>query len=207
MPPLNRPVCASRAFRSPKTAGMLRRHARGARRDRVRRGSTPTRSVRSTSMSTAKITCSLLAVLALVVFTPTTAQAAIALVQTVGTATGSSSGATLVVNVSGAVTAGNSVILSFTMDDLNGAVGVTDTKGNTYVIDVDAVSNGQARTVVLSAHNVTALTTSDTITLTHPQTAKRAMAAFEFSGLKKTGALGRSSGGSDNSTAADSGFT
>src|SRR5262249_35398794 len=83
-----------------------------------------------------------------------------------------------------------------------------DSRGNTYSVDVQAASNNKIRTVILSAHNITGLVAGDTITVTHPSTAKRALSANEFSGLAKAATLDKTAGaGANNTTTPDSGPT
>src|SRR6185295_11523513 len=85
-----------------------------------------------------------------------------------------------------------------------------DSASNTYSVN-EQVSNGSgtsgARIVLLSAHNVSALATGQTITVTHPSAAARAVAAasFRFNGtsveVKSVNATGTSTtpGASTNS--------
>jgi len=139
------------------------------------------------------------------------ARAGIAFVKNIGTATGSSSGGTsitipLAAGVS--VAAGNSIIVSFVGPDLSGTYSATDSAGNSYGVNASGARAGTVRTVVLSAHNVNALASGNTITVTFPSTSnRRAVTADEFSGLAKTGTFDQSHTGNGSSTAPDSGFT
>ena len=82
------------------------------------------------------------------------------------------------------MTSGNSIIVTFAMVDEYGTITCTDSSGsNTYNVDVDQRQTNQTRVVICSAHNVTALSTSDSITVNHPDTSDRAMSVVEFSGL------------------------
>src|SRR5581483_11526383 len=121
---------------------------------------------------------------AVIVLLPTgSARAAIGYVGTIGTASSATVGTTLSVAVpAGGVAAGDSIILVFTMPDLGPAVTATDSQGNVYTVAA-AVAPGSVRIVVFSARNVRALSAGDTITVTHPAAAVRAMTASEFSGL------------------------
>ena len=88
---------------------------------------------------------------------------------------------------SGAVPAGESIILSFGMEDGGaGAVSASDGAGNTYSADVDVTNAGDARSVVLSAHDVNALSAGSSITVSHPAIASVSFAAYRFSGLRPT---------------------
>ena len=105
-------------------------------------------------------------------------QAAISFVQSLGTQSVASAGTTTPVTVpAGGVAAGNSVVLTLAMGDASGAVTATDTAGNVYAVDADVTNALSVRTVVLPAHNVNALTAGNTITVTHPSTAARALSA------------------------------
>src|SRR5439155_666948 len=91
--------------------------------------------------------------------------------------------------------------------------GATDSAGNTYAVNIQGAKAVIVRTVILSAHNVQALVSGNTITVTHPSlpgTAKRGLSADEFSGLAKTGTFDQSQTGFNSgaaTTAADSGAT
>ena len=84
---------------------------------------------------------------------------------------------------SGNITAGDSIIITFAMDDVAGAVSCNDTRGNSYSVDADITNPGNVRTVVLSAHHVVGLSSGDFIRVTHPATAARVVSANEFAGL------------------------
>ncbi len=65
-----------------------------------------------------------------------------------------------------AAPAGSIVLLGIYVFNTSGdIVSVTDTKGNTYTVNQNSL-DGTIRTAVVSAANITALTTSDTITVT-----------------------------------------
>src|SRR5438034_868121 len=136
---------------------------------------------------------------------------AIAFVKNIGTATGSSSGGTSITITLAAgvsVAAGNSIIVSFVGPDLSGTYSATDSAGNTYSVNASGARAGTVRTVILSAHNVNALASGSTITVTFPSTSnRRAVTADEFSGLAKSGTFDQSRTGNGSSTAPDSGFT
>ncbi|MGD2186401.1 MAG: DUF2341 domain-containing protein, partial [Desulfobacterales bacterium] len=117
----------------------------------------------------------------------TTAQAGIIYFD-VGSQTSQTSGTTLAVTVPAAgVTAGNSIIVCFAMGDVTGTVNASDSASNSYSVDIDQVNNNNVRTVILSSHDVSALSSGDTITVTTQNSAtNRAMTVAEFSGLSKT---------------------
>jgi hypothetical protein len=107
-------------------------------------------------------------------------------VKTIGTSTTQSTGTTISVTVPAAgVAAGNSIIVAFGMDGTAGTVSCTDSSGNGYQVDSSVINSTTktSRTVICSAHKVTALAPGNTITVTSPSTATRAISAFEFSGL------------------------
>ncbi len=75
--------------------------------------------------------------------------------------------AAAVVNIGTAVAAGSSLLLGISIHPQTPApdvTSVTDSKGNTYQVDKSSNLNGR-RIVLASAHNVIALTTSDTVTV------------------------------------------
>src|SRR5207244_8500746 len=115
------------------------------------------------------------------------ALAAIAFVKNVGFLANSTTGTSISITVpAGGVAFGHTVLVSFAMDPAAGAVSCTDSKGNSYSAVVD-FANGSGttgvRTVVFSARIVTALVGGNTITVTHPSGAARAVSINEFSGL------------------------
>src|SRR5205823_3488808 len=111
----------------------------------------------------------------------------------------------------GGVVAGDTLIVSFAMDPASGAVSCTDAKGNAYGAAVD-FANGSGtsgvRTVVFSARIVTALVAGDTITVSHPSAAAKAVSINEFSGVgfvdQTMTATGNSNSPSSGSTATTS---
>src|SRR5688572_741878 len=134
----------------------------------------------------------LTSIVALMCLSSSQALAAISLVKTIGTASSTSTGTSLAVTVPAAgVAGGNSLIVSLAFNPASGTVSCTDTRGNSYAVDKD-IANGSGtsgvRAVILSAHNITALTIGNTITCTHPSTGARAMSANEFSGLATSSA-------------------
>src|SRR5437773_1165539 len=138
------------------------------------------------------------------------ARAGIAFVKNIGTATGNNTGTSITITLAAGVSvaAGDSIIVSFVGPDLSGTYGATDSTGNSYSVNASGARAGTVRTVVLSAHNVNALASGNTITVTFPSTSnRRAVTADEFSGLAKTGTLDQSLTGNASSTAPDSGFT
>ena len=81
------------------------------------------------------------------------------------------------------VPAGNSVILSFGMEEAAGAISASDSKGNVYSLDREISNLGDVRGAILSAHDIEALSPGDTITVTHPDANARGFGAFAFSGI------------------------
>src|SRR5437773_9096337 len=138
------------------------------------------------------------------------ARASIAFVRNIGTNTGRNGGTTITITLAAGVSvgAGDSIIVSFVGPDLSGTYSATDSAGNSYGVNASGARAGTVRTVVLSAHNVNALASGNTITVTFPSTSnRRAVTADEFSGLAKTGTFDQSHTGNGSSTAPDSGFT
>src|SRR5437016_1118140 len=138
------------------------------------------------------------------------ARAGIAFVKNIGTATGNNTGTSIMITLAAGVSvgAGDSIIVSFVGPDLSGTYSATDSAGNSYGVNASGARAGTVRTVILSAHNVNALASGSTITVTFPSTSnRRAVTADEFSGLAKTGTFDQSHTGNGSSTAPDSGFT
>src|SRR5438093_3537610 len=136
------------------------------------------------------------------------ARAVIAFVKNIGTNASATTGTTIAVTVPAAgVATGDSVILTLAMADASGGVTATDSKGNTYSLAADITYASNVRTVILAAHNVTALVSGDTITVTHPSASVRALSANEFSGLSPTSALDQTHTATGSSTAPSSGAT
>jgi len=141
----------------------------------------------------------------------TQAVAQIAFVKTIGTtALSSKSSSTAIAVPAAGVAAGNSIILSLALNPSTGAVSCGDTRGNGYTANLD-VSNGSGnsgvRIVVLSAHNVNALSSGQTISCAHPSVAARALAANEFFGLAATSTLDAVASSTGNSKSPSSGNT
>src|SRR5207247_10537427 len=136
------------------------------------------------------------------------ARAVIGFVKNIGTNSSATTGTTIAVTVPAAgVATGDSVILTLAMADARGGVTATDSKGNTYSLAADITNASNVRTVILAAHNVTALVSGDTITVTHPSASVRALSANELSGLSPTSALAQTHAGTGSSTAPSSGAT
>src|SRR5438445_13879570 len=136
------------------------------------------------------------------------ARAVIGFVKNIGTNSSATTGTTIAVTVPAAgVATGDSVILTLAMADASGGVTATDSKGNTYSLVADITNASNVRTVILAAHNVTALVSGDTITVTHPSASLRALSANEFSGLSPTSALDQTHTAFGSSTAPSSGAT
>ncbi len=136
------------------------------------------------------------------------ADAAISYVQNLGTYASTSSSSSTTVSIGSSVTAGNSIIVTIAIDyDNSGSVSCSDSRGNSYTVDVDQIYSSYVRTIVCSAHNVTALSSGDTITVSHPSAAPRAVSVHEFSGLAPTGTLDRTASATGSSSSFSSGST
>ena len=136
------------------------------------------------------------------------ARAVIAFVKNIGTNSSATAGTTIAVAAPAAgVATGDSIILTLAMADASGGVSATDAKGNTYSVAADVTNASNVRTVILAAHNVTALVSGDTITVTHPSASLRALSANEFSGVSPTSALDQTHTATGSSTTPSSGAT
>ncbi len=111
-------------------------------------------------------------------------------VQSVGTNFSQAFDTTMSVTVPVAgVTAGNLLVVYFAMDDVDGAVVVNDTQGNSYKVAAESRSAGNVRTLILYSHVKTALVSGNTIRITSPRpqqaataTSSKAVSISEFSG-------------------------
>ncbi len=101
---------------------------------------------------------------------------------------------TLVLTVTANTTAGNSIIIT-AASSLNpvSSASCSDSRGNTYTRDATVPSSGSnTRLTICAAHNTTALTPSDTITINFGFTVQtRVAVANEFSGIATVSALDR----------------
>lgn len=88
-----------------------------------------------------------------------------------------------------AVAQHHTVVVAFAMDPQNTgqSVSCSDSKGNTYTLDVDnhfGDSASGVRTVICSARDLqTALGAGDTITVSHPRATHRVLTVQEFTGI------------------------
>ncbi len=109
------------------------------------------------------------------------------------------------------VAPGNSIIVTLVWGAW--AAGETtmcsDTQGNSYAVDVSEFYGGSALyTVICSAHNVTALSSTDTITVSFSSnTYGVAAVAHEFSGLASSFTLDQTASANGNSATPSSGTT
>jgi hypothetical protein len=79
-------------------------------------------------------------------------------------------------------------------------VSATDTRGNTYTVDVDR-TQALVRTVILSANIQTPLQAGDTVTISHPDSKAQAVSVYRVAGLAGATRVAEtaSNGGSSNS--------
>jgi hypothetical protein len=105
------------------------------------------------------------------------------------------------------VAAGNSLIVSIYAGSSTVTFACSDTKGNAYGQNVAAGGGGVPRSAVVSAHNVTALVSGDTITCTFAQSSTGSgMSVNEFSGLVPV-PLDRTASGLGTTSTVNSGLT
>ncbi|WP_239404567.1 hypothetical protein, partial [Frankia sp. Cj3] len=136
--------------------------------------------------------------------TPTGAAAVPAYGGSIGEAIVTTSNTTAVLTTTAAVTAGRSIIV---IADANGAVSATctDSASNTYNLDGQVANGSAVTTYIFSAHNVTALASGQTITLTFASARNQiGVQAHQVAGIK--GARdGSTTGVANNSTALSTG--
>jgi hypothetical protein len=117
-------------------------------------------------------------------------------VKTIGQATCGGTSTAVTVPASG-VAAGNTVIVRLGLrGGTSGGVSATDSRGNTYTADRDSVGSN-TRTVIFSAHVTTALTSGNTITVTHPS-APAGVVASEFANIASSSRVDSSGAGTAN---------
>lgn len=133
----------------------------------------------------------------------------IAFVREVGTAASSSNGTSLVVTCSATSIVGNHLILC-AVGSL-GVTGVTDSKGNTWQVDLVTAASGAFIGSTVSCRITTQLVSSDTITVTFATgNTGRAVSVAEYSGLAASAWLDKTASagsGGATATASDSGAT
>ncbi len=146
---------------------------------------------RPTSASAFRPLVLALATLVSIAGLPSRAAAAISFVKNVGTASSTTANTTTAITLgAGATAAGNSIVVSITMDAVAGAVSVADSAGNSYGAAVtDNTNAGNVRNLVFAVHGALAVANGGTITVTHPSTTRRAVSAAEFAGVATSSAL------------------
>ena len=144
--------------------------------------STPTNTVPPTNTPTRTPTATLAPP------TNTPGAGGIAFVKNIGTAMCGSTSNSITVPAGG-VAAGHTLIARVDIRDTSpaGAVTITDSKGNTYTLDVE-VTNAAIRVLILSANVTTALVSGDTITVNYPPVSppSTGFVVSEFSGIAAT---------------------
>jgi hypothetical protein len=138
--------------------------------------------------------------------TPVLAAPALTYIGDIGNATSKTSGTSLVITTTAAVSAGDDIIVAFASDSSTGAVSVADSAGNSYTSAADINNPSGVRTVIFVAYHVNALPSGSTITITHPSVTARAAVASVFRGLLSAG-LDRTHTGTGSSTSPSSGAT
>ena len=178
----NDELCVTQSGRGQEKSdsGLLERTVQDClRSDRSRSWVQRDRSPSNRDRTRTSRACSWAALLAIAaaLFAPSQSTlAAITFVKDIGTSSSAVTGTTIAVTVPAAgVAAGNTVILTLAMGDAAGTVSATDTSSNTYTVAADVTNAAHVRTVILSASNVTALASGNTITVTHPSVASRAL--------------------------------
>lgn len=122
-----------------------------------------------------------------------------------GTAGGG--GATAVLTTTASAPAGGSIIVSVTLAGTTAAmVGVTDSAGNAYSIDVEYRAGPRAHVALASCHGALALAAGGTITVTASEAVDKGMMALSVSGLATAAARDKtaSNGGSGSGWATGS---
>lgn len=126
-----------------------------------------------------------------------------------GNNSSTTSASTVTMTLTGAVTAGDSIVVSCEVDSATRTItSVIDSAGNTYAVDIDRNHASAGRHLyIFSCHNALALSVGQSITanLSTVATSRRAIEAFTISGLKDTGAFDKSSSNEGTGTALTTG--
>jgi hypothetical protein len=105
------------------------------------------------------------------------------------------------------VAAGHSIIISIYASSNTVTFACSDTKGNAYSQNVAAGGGGGPRSAIVSAHNVNALVSGDTITCAFPTSSTTSgMSVNEFSGLSPA-PLDRTAAATGTTSNVNSGLT
>ena len=100
------------------------------------------------------------------------------------------------------VAAGNTVLIRVVIREglESAAVTATDSKGNTYTADADAIRPGRVRAVILSGLVATPLVAGDSITVSHPAGTGQIVVAEEFAGIAETSRVDSVGTGANNNS-------
>jgi uncharacterized repeat protein (TIGR02543 family) len=139
-----------------------------------------------------------------------TTDVGISFIGDIGNTQSKTSGTSLAITTNSAVTAGDDILVTVSMDGNSGSVSVSDGI-NTY----NQISNSQfttpgdtnVRTVVFAAYNVSSLPSGSTITITHPSVTARAAVASEFRGLATSSVVDQTKTGTGTASSVTSGAT
>jgi hypothetical protein len=147
---------------------------------------------------------------AAVISTFKSTDAGISYIGDVGSAQSKTSGTSLAVTTTAAVTAGDELMIAFAADSGGGTCTVTDSlpTSNTYNNVLEVTNSGNVRTIIFAAYNVTALPSGSTITI-NCATAVTARAAVvsAFRHLAHPGVVDQTHTGTGSSSSPSSGAT
>ncbi len=104
-------------------------------------------------------------------------------------------------SIGATVPVGSTIIIRYAMRNRrqNATLGASDTQGNSYSVDANAVNRSRTQTAVLSGHVTTALSSGDQITVTHPRGRAVVVSFDEYSGVAATSRVSASSTSIGNS--------
>ncbi len=122
-------------------------------------------------------------------------------IQNVGSAQTKTTGTSMQITLTNAVSAGHTIIVRVLTDYSASAPTIADSKGNTYTRDRTAPNSGTTiRASIFSSPITTALEAGDTITITTANVAAKVAIADEFSGLLSSSYVDKQNGTSGSST-------
>ena len=131
----------------------------------------------------------------------TAAAETISYLGSLGTAVSKTSGTSLVVTTTAAVTNGDDILVAVATDPNSSlVVSLADTAGNSYSqVGSTVINSGKVRTYLFAAYNVNSMASGSSITVTaSPAVTARAAVAALFSGLADSSPLDQTKSGTGN---------
>jgi uncharacterized repeat protein (TIGR02543 family) len=135
-----------------------------------------------------------------------TTDAGISYIGDAGSNQSKSAGTSLAIATTGAVAAGDDIIITFVTDPAGTVSSVSDGV-NTYSQVIDVTNSTNVRTMVYAAYNVSALPGGSTITVTHASATARSAIVSVFRGLANSAVVDQTRTATGSASAVSSGAT